>query len=114
MASGYSTPKFSLDRQNQISKKFATFPKVLLNQIDDNGKIITLNNSGSITLTLPVLTAGFNCMIIQSGAGVVTLTGSSTTISNKYSFTKTAGLNSVVTVIYLTTNTAITIGDMSN
>ncbi len=80
----------------------------------DNGKIITLNNSGSITLTLPVLTAGFNCMIIQSGEGVVTLTGSSTTISNKNSFTKTAGVNSVVTVIYLTANTAITIGDMTN
>ncbi len=80
----------------------------------DNGKIITLNNSGSIALTLPVLTAGFNCMIIQSGAGVVTLTGSSTTISNKNSFTKTAGVNSVVTVIYLTANTAITIGDMTN
>ncbi len=80
----------------------------------DNGKIITLNNSGSIALTLPVLTAGFNCMIIQSGAGVVTLTGSSTTISNKNSFTKTAGVNSVVTIIYLDTNKVITIGDMSN
>ena len=53
-------------------------------------------------------------MIIQSGDGVVTLTGSSTTVSNKNSFTKTAGKNSVVTVIYLTASTAITIGDMSN
>ena len=34
--------------------------------------------------------------------------------SNKNSFTKTAGKNSVVTVIYLTASTAITIGDMSN
>jgi len=80
----------------------------------DNGKIINFTNAGSVALTLPVLKAGFNCMIIQSGAGVVTLTGSSTTVSNKNSFTKTAGVNSVVTVIYLTTSTAITIGDMSN
>lgn len=83
----------------------------------DNGKIITLNNNGSITLTLPVLTAGFNCMIIQSGAGQVTLNGSALsggTVINKNSFTKTAGVNSVVTIIYLTTNSAITIGDMSN
>jgi len=80
----------------------------------DNGKIINFTNGGSVTLTLPVLTQGFNCMIIQSGAGVVTLTGSSTTISNKNSFTKTAGVNSVVTIIYLDTNKAITIGDMSN
>jgi hypothetical protein len=80
----------------------------------DNGKIITLNNSSPITLSLPVLTAGFNCMIIQTGSGAVTLTGLSTTVSNKNLFNKTAGLNSVVTIIYLTTNTAITIGDMSN
>ena len=79
----------------------------------DNGKIINFTNGGPITLTLPELTAGFNCMIIQSGE-VVTLTGSSTTVSNKNFFTKTAGVNSVVTIIYLTTNTAITIGDMTN
>ena len=80
----------------------------------DNGKIINFTNAGSVALTLPVLKEGFNCMIIQSGDGVVTLTGSSTTVSNKNSFTKTAGKNSVVTVIYLTASTAITIGDMSN
>ena len=80
----------------------------------DNGKIITLNNSSPITLSLPVLTAGFNCMIIQTGLGTVTLTGLSTTVTNKNLFTKTAGINSVVTIIYLTTNTAITIGDMTN
>jgi len=80
----------------------------------DNGKIINFTNNGAITLALPVLTAGFNCMIIQSGSGVITLTGSSTTVKNKNSFTKTAGVNSIVTIIYLATNTAITIGDMSN
>ena len=80
----------------------------------DNGKIINFTNNGAITLTLPVLTTGFNCMIIQSGSGVITLTGSSTTVKNKNSFTKTAGVNSIVTIIYLATNTAITIGDMSN
>ena len=80
----------------------------------DNGKIINFTNAGSVALTLPVLKAGFNCMIIQSGDGVVTLTGSSTTVSNKNSFTKTAGKNSVVTIIYLDTNNAITMGDMYN
>ena len=80
----------------------------------DNGKIINFTNAGSVALTLPVLKAGFNCMIIQSGDGVVTLTGSSTTVSNKNSFTKTAGKNSVVTIIYLDTNKAITMGDMYN
>ena len=78
----------------------------------DNGKIITLNNSGAITLTVPSLFAGFNCMIVQLGAGTVTLTASGTTISNRSSLTKTAGANAIVTLIGLTSTTFISAGDM--
>jgi len=39
----------------------------------DNGKVITLSNAGSIQLLVPSgLSAGFNCVFIQVGAGVVT------------------------------------------
>ncbi|MFT5964160.1 MAG: hypothetical protein ACI9L6_000890, partial [Flavobacterium sp.] len=78
----------------------------------DNGKIITLNNAGAITLTVPSLFAGFNCMIVQLGAGTVTLTASGTTISNRSNLTKTAGANAIVTLIALTNNTFISAGDM--
>jgi hypothetical protein len=78
----------------------------------DNGKIITLNNAGAITLTVPTLFAGFNCMIVQLGAGTVTLTASGTTISNRSSLTKTAGTNAIVTLIALTNTTFISAGDM--
>ena len=78
----------------------------------DNGKIITLNNAAAITLTVPALFAGFNCMIVQLGAGEVTLTASGTTISNRSSFTKTAGTNAIVTLIALSSTTFISAGDM--
>jgi hypothetical protein len=78
----------------------------------DNGKIITLNNASAITLTVPSLFAGFNCMIVQLGAGAVTLTASGVTISNRNSFTKTAGTNAIATLIALTSTTFISAGDM--
>jgi hypothetical protein len=49
----------------------------------DNGKIITLSNASAITLTVPAsLGAGFSCMLIQLGAGTVTVTPSSTTVNS--------------------------------
>lgn len=81
-------------------------------QASDNGKIITLNNASAITLIVPALFTGFNCMIVQLGAGQVTLTASGTTISNRSSFTKTAGTNAIATLIGLSGTSFISAGDM--
>lgn len=66
----------------------------------DNGKVVTLNNASAITLTVPAsLGAGFNCLIVQLGAGAVTPTASSTTINQRQSLTKTAGQYAVATLV---------------
>lgn len=79
----------------------------------DNGKILTISNGSAITLTVPAsLPAGFNCTIIQKGAGQITFTASSTTINNRQSFTKTKGQYSMVTIVQYGTNLFITQGDM--
>ena len=40
----------------------------------DNGKVVTLNNSSAITLTINNgLGDGFNCLIVQKGAGQITM-----------------------------------------
>ena len=80
----------------------------------DNGKVITLNNASAITLTVPVnLAVGFNCMIVQKGAGVVTISPTSpVTVTNRSGGTKTAGQNAIVTIISIETNKFITGGDM--
>lgn len=79
----------------------------------DKGKVLTFDNAAAITLTVPSgLGAGFNCLIVQLGAGQVTLTASSTTIYNRQSYTKTAGQYAVVTIVAPVANTFITSGDM--
>jgi hypothetical protein len=82
-------------------------------QNSDNGKVITLNNASAITLTVPSgLSTGFNCLVVQLGAGAITFTPSGTTIYNRASQTKTAGQYAIATLVSYTTNTFITSGDM--
>ena len=79
----------------------------------DNGRVITMNNASAITLTIPSgLTAGFNCMIVQYGAGTVTIAGSGVTVVNRSNYTKTGGQYAIVTIVSPVTNTFITGGDM--
>ena len=79
----------------------------------DNGRVITMNNASAITLTIPAgLTAGFNCMIVQYGAGTVTIAGSGVTVVNRSNYTKTGGQYAIVTIVSPVANTFITGGDM--
>lgn len=80
----------------------------------DNGKIITFNNASAISVTVPSLSVGFNCMIIQKGAGQITLSPSAVTISNRYSFTKTAGQYAILSLVCISSGVYISSGDMSN
>lgn len=81
----------------------------------ETGKIVTLNNSSPITLTIPTsLVAGFNCTIVQKGTGQITVSASGTTINNSQGFTKSNGQYSAFTIIQYDTNTFLTQGNMSN
>lgn len=70
-------------------------------QASDMGKVVVFNNGSAITLTLPnSLQAGFNCTVIQDGAGQVTCSaGSGATLHNRLSHTKTAGQRAAVGLI---------------
>ena len=80
----------------------------------DNGKLIILSNATDITLTIPALFKGFNCMIIQGGLGQVILNSSGSTINNRNTYTKTSGQYAMLTLVYISDNTIISGGDMSN
>jgi hypothetical protein len=78
----------------------------------DNGKIVTLNNASAITVTVPSgLGAGFNVMLVQLGAGQVTLSASSTTIRNRQSHTKIAGQYGAVSLVAFIANDFVLGGD---
>jgi hypothetical protein len=69
-------------------------------QASDNGKVITCNNASAITVTVPSgLGAGFNCAVIQKGAGQVTFSPSGVTVNNRQGHTKTAGQKAVVGLV---------------
>lgn len=79
----------------------------------DIGKVITFNNASAITVTVPSgLVVGFNCLILQIGAGQVTLSASGTTIQNRLGFTKTAGQYAALTLASYVSNVFVSSGDM--
>ena len=55
---------------------------------NDNAQVVTLGSASSTTVTVPAgLGQGFNCLLIQIGAGAVTIAaGSGVTINNADSF----------------------------
>ena len=79
----------------------------------DNGKVVTLNNGSAITLTIPSgLVAGFNCLLVQKGAGQVTIgAGGGVTLSNRSSQVKTAGQHAIVTLVHIGGEVYILSGD---
>jgi hypothetical protein len=78
----------------------------------DNGKIIQSTSASAITATIPTgLPTGFNCTIVQMGAGQITFSG---TYLNRSGFTKTASQYGVVSIIHLGSDKIIVAGEMSN
>ena len=104
--------------QSKISGFSANYNEISSNSYtlnsSDNGKLIILSNSTDITLTIPALFKGFNCMIIQGGLGQVILNSSGSTINNRNTYTKTSGQYAMLTLVYISDNTIISGGDMSN
>lgn len=82
-------------------------------QASDNGKLVTFDNAGTVTVTLPSgLPAGFNIVCVQLGAGQVSfVAGSGATISNRQNQAKVVGQKGVVTVVAVATSTYYIAGD---
>ena len=78
----------------------------------DNGKILQSTASSAITVTIPSgLPTGFNCTVVQMGAGQITFSG---TYLNRGGFTKSASQYSVISILHLGSNSIIVTGEMSN
>lgn len=78
----------------------------------DNGKILQSTAASAITITIPTgLPTGFNCTVVQMGAGQLTFSG---TYLNRGGFTKSASQYTVVSIIHLGSNSIIVTGEMSN
>jgi hypothetical protein len=81
----------------------------------DNGKVIKFTNGSAITLTLPSgLGLGFNCSVIQYGAGQITFSVSGSTLYNRQSHTKTAAQYAVCGVISCVADVYVLAGDTAS
>ncbi len=80
----------------------------------DNGKIISFTSNSAVTITVPALTSGFNCLIVQRGTGQITLSASGSTINNRYNFNKTAGQHAIMSLVSVAAGVFVSSGDMSN
>jgi len=81
---------------------------------NDCGNVVTLNNAGSITLSVPVLTNGCKVDIIQLGAGQVTIGGiDGMDAQNAFNLFNTRAQYSVVTVTIITPTIAVVSGDIN-
>jgi len=98
-----------LDKVAEINAQTGTTYTLLST---DNGKIVTLNNGSAVTVTVPSgLGSGFNCTLIQIGAGTVSVSESSTTINNRNSHTDIAGQYGSATLLAYAANTFLFQGD---
>ena len=79
---------------------------------NENGKVLIFTSGSNVVLTVPAgLAIGFNCLIVQTGNGRVTLTASSTNIFNRNNHSRTAGQYAIMTLISYDTNKFISSGD---
>lgn len=80
----------------------------------DNGKIITMNVASANTLTVPAsLAVGFNCTVIQLGAGQTTITASSTTLNSYQGYLKISGQHGSASIVGYTSNVYNVAGNLS-
>lgn len=82
----------------------------------DNSEVVQSNASSAITVTIPAgLPTGFNCMVLQYGAGQITFSpASGVTIINRNSYNKTIGQYALATVLHIGSNIVIISGELSN
>ena len=80
----------------------------------DNGKIITMNVATANNLTVPAsLAVGFNCTIIQLGAGQTTIVASSTTLNSYQGYLKISGQHGSASIVSYTSNVYNVAGSLS-
>lgn len=79
----------------------------------DNNKLFLISSSTAVTVNVPSLPIGFSCQFIQTGAGMITLAASSTTLNSANGF-KTRTTNSAIGLIMNSTTTGYVFGDTIN
>lgn len=76
----------------------------------DNNKLFLINSASTVTVTVPSLPIGFSCQFIQTGAGMITLAVSGTTLNSSNGQSSRA-INSIIGLVMNSTTTGYVFGD---
>ena len=80
----------------------------------DNGSTIYFTNASPVTLNVPIgLGSGFECGVVQGGAGQVTPVAQGTTINNRLGLTRTAGQYAYISLFAVAVDLFVLIGDVA-
>ncbi|MHA8084253.1 hypothetical protein U8695_01620 [Aquirufa antheringensis] len=80
----------------------------------DNNKLFLISSSTAVTVTIPTgLPVGFSCQFIQTGAGVITLLGSSVTLNSANGLTSRT-TNSAIGLVMSSSAAGYVFGDTMN
>lgn len=82
----------------------------------DNSEVVQSNATSAITVTIPAgLPTGFNCMVLQYGAGQITFSpAAGVTLINRNSYNKSIGQYALVTLLHIGSNVVIISGELTN
>lgn len=101
------TPMISLGGGNII---IINFSRVLTDA--DNGATLVNNGASNYVLSVPVgLASSFGCSIAQNGSGTLALAVAGATVTNRNSYTKTAGAGAIMALVAVGTDAYISSGD---
>lgn len=79
----------------------------------DNGKVIYCTSGSAVTITCAAgLGVGFNCTVIQGGAGKVTLAAGGQTLNSYSGLLSTMGQYAVISLFAPVANTFIAAGNL--
>lgn len=82
-------------------------------QQSDAGKALSFSSGSAVTLTVPSgLGAGFQCVIVQAGAGQVTASAGAGVTVNPGTVSKTAAQYAVATLIAIAADTFVLAGNV--
>ena len=84
-------------------------------QLSDLGKVIVMNNTASATVTCPsaVFSAGDTLLVLQNTANLVTIAGSGFTPASYGGALNLLGQNTVVSILYLNSSSAVVTGALT-
>ena len=82
----------------------------------DNSEVVQSNATSATTVTIPAgLPTGFNCMVLQYGAGQITFSpAAGVTLINRNSYNKSIGQYALVTLLHIGSNVVIISGELTN